>query len=189
MSEIPTKERSSGFSLTELVIVMSIVGILATIGIPTFKYVTASNRIASEINGLLGDLQFARSEAVKEGESVTVCIANTNGSGCSTSSNGAWQNGWIVFLDSNGDHIVQTGEAVLKIQPAFSSTDTFVASPATLTWVTYNRMGYGPTGNSATILIQLHDLTANSAWIRCLAVNPIGSAVTEKYGVGTPPCS
>jgi type IV fimbrial biogenesis protein FimT len=78
MNGMRCKRRDAGFTMTELIVVMMIIGILAAIGAPTFKYVTASNRIASEINGLLGDMQFARSEAVKEGQTVTVCASSNS---------------------------------------------------------------------------------------------------------------
>lgn len=186
---MPTPRHQAGFTMIELMVVVFIVALLAAIGTPTFKYVTASNRIASEINGLLGDLQFARSEAVKEGELVTVCIANAAQTGCLTTAGGAWQNGWIVFLDPNGNKAVDTGEAILRKQPAFTSTDTFLVTPTTFNAVTYNRMGYGPTGQAATINIQLHSAPVNNNWTRCLAINPVGNALTQKYGVGTPACS
>ena len=67
----------AGFTVTELVIVMTIVGILTAIGVPSYKYVTTSNRISSEINSLLGDMQFARSQAIKQGLTVTVCTSST----------------------------------------------------------------------------------------------------------------
>jgi len=139
-----------GFTMTELVTVMAIVAILAAIAVPSFKYVTASNRIASEINGLLGDMQFARSEAVKEGQSVTVCASVAPYTQCTGSPAGsAWQNGWIVFLDANTNQKVDAGEAVLRIQPAFSGTDAFVASTTAFSATTFNRMGYAPTGLAA----------------------------------------
>ncbi len=53
----------SGFTIIEFVVVMLIVGIIAAIGVPSFKYVTTSNRIASEINALLADMRYARTEA------------------------------------------------------------------------------------------------------------------------------
>jgi type IV fimbrial biogenesis protein FimT len=90
----------SGFNLFELLIVMSIVAIMAMIGIPSFKYVTAANRVSSEVNSLLGDMQYARSEAVKEGLPVTVCAsANPTATAPSCSGSNAWQTGWIVFSD------------------------------------------------------------------------------------------
>jgi type IV fimbrial biogenesis protein FimT len=190
MSEVLFKNRNSGFTMIELVMVITIVGILAAIGTPTFKYVTASNRIANEVNGLLGDMQFARSQAVKEGQSVTVCTS-TDGTSCAGTN--TWQGGWIVFLDSNGDQTRQSSEVVLRYQPAFTGSDTFVATTSGFSSATFNRMGYFPTG-STVIRVQLHDSTGNTAWTRCLAVNPIGSVLTEKYGenkfaIGTATCS
>ena len=69
--------REAGFNLLELLITMSVAAILLTIAVPSFRYVTNSNRIAGEVNGLLGDLQFARAEAIKEGRTVTVCVSWT----------------------------------------------------------------------------------------------------------------
>jgi type IV fimbrial biogenesis protein FimT len=175
--------------MTELVVVMLIVAILAAIGVPSFKYVTTSNRISSEVNMLLGDMQFARSEAIKEGMPVTVCIANAAGTGCLGAGTISWQNGWIVFLDSNASKQVNVGEAILRWVPAFTSTDTFVAQSATMWAVTFNRSGYAPTSLATTTTINLHDSTNNSSFTRCLAITPIGSPSTERYGVGTPACN
>jgi type IV fimbrial biogenesis protein FimT len=185
MSEMLSKRRSAGYNMMEVMMVTALVAVLATIAIPSFKYVTTSNRIAGEVNGLLGDMQFARSEAVKEGQSVTVCIS-TDSANCAGGAGGNWALGWIVFLDTNGDKQVQPAtEAVIRKQPAFSGTDTFVA-PAAFNALTFNRLGYAPT---AATVIKLHDSTNNVNWIRCLAVGPIGSVLTEKKGFGTPICN
>ena len=169
--------------------VMLIVGILAAIGTPSFKYVTTSNRISSEINGLLGDMQFARTEAIKEGQTVTICTSSAAVSYASCTGSNSWQLGWIVFLDSNGDQQVQPAtEAILRVQPAFNGTDTLVSS-VTYSATTFNRMGYAPTGQTSNITINLHDSTATPAWTRCLNITPIGYATTEQHGAGTPPCT
>ena len=64
--------------MVELIITMTIAGIVLTMGVSGYRYVTRSNRASSEINALLGDMQFARYEAVKEGEAVTICPASAS---------------------------------------------------------------------------------------------------------------
>src|SRR4051812_28919378 len=116
-----------GMSMIELLTVVSIVGILLGIGVPSFKYVTTSNRVSAEVNALLSDMQFARSEAVKEGQMVTVC-PSANQTQCDVNST-TWQNGWIVFSDINGNQQVANATNILRKQGAFTAAqDTFVSS-------------------------------------------------------------
>jgi type IV fimbrial biogenesis protein FimT len=168
--------------MMELLMVMVIAGILFAIGLPTFKYVTASNRIASELNGLVGDLQFARSEAVKSGVYVTVC-ASTDGATCANSN--TWNTGWIVFSDSNGDKTVNGPDVILRVQPNFTasgSTDTLVASSTSFTGVVFNREGFAATNVTAVVNLNLHSAPVNNQWTRCLAVSPVGAIIVEKVG-------
>jgi type IV fimbrial biogenesis protein FimT len=190
MRTIPYKRLSSGFTVTELVVVLVIVGILTAIGTPTFKYVTASNRISGEVNALLGDMQFARSEAIKNGATVSICTGTSTGTGstsgtCTQST--SWQGGWIVFLDLNGNGQFGTGDTVLRTQPAFTGSDTFTA-PANFYSITYNRMGYAPISSAVTI--NLHDSSSTSNFTRCLAITPIGGVSTMVYTTtGTLTCT
>jgi type IV fimbrial biogenesis protein FimT len=168
--------RQQGFSLTELVMVMAIVAILLSIGVPSYRYIANSYRMSSEVNGLLGDLMLARAEAIKEGQSVTVC-ASTNGTTCSGST--SWQRGWIVW--SNPNNVAQPPAGILRIQLKFTGTtpDTFIANNA-VSAVTYNREGFATTAAGfPNTTITLHDSTANAAWTRCLWISPQGTLTTE----------
>jgi type IV fimbrial biogenesis protein FimT len=167
-----TLNRQSGFTMVEMIMTVAVGSILLTIAIPSFRYVTNSNRIAAEINGLLGDLQFARSEAIKEGVSVSVCVSS-NGTACAGTN--TWQNGWIVMSSANN--------TVLRVQARFSSTDTFVANNAVGT-ITFNRDGYA-NGIANGTLIELHDSTNNHSWTRCLAINLSGLIASQTYGTTT----
>jgi type IV fimbrial biogenesis protein FimT len=172
--------RVSGYTMVELIITVMVGSILLTVAIPTFFWVTNSNRIAAEINGLLGDMQFGRAEAVKEGTPVTVCVSS-NGTSCGGVN--TWQSGWIVFSDVNGNAVVDPGDVILRIQAPFTSTDTFVASNA-VSAVTFNRDGYA-NGIAAGTLIELHDQTNNHNWTRCLAINLVGLIATQTYNTNS----
>jgi type IV fimbrial biogenesis protein FimT len=176
-----TGRTARGFTLLETVIVMGMVAILMAVAVPSYRYITNANRIAAEVNGLLGDLQFARAEAIKQGSTVTVCVSS-NGTSCSGSAVSTWQNGWVVFNDINNDHQINGGDAVLRTQATFTSSDTFVASPAS-GYITFNREGFASGGTAAAgMLISLHAITANSASTRCLNITFAGLMTVQTYG-------
>jgi type IV fimbrial biogenesis protein FimT len=176
--------------MIELLVVMTVAAILLALGVPSYRYVTYSNRVSSEINGLLGDLQYARSEAIKEGQTVTVCPANvtppTPPTACATSS--SWQNGWIVFSDINNNHTVASTANILRVSAAFTGSpqDTFVSND-NLTFVSFNREGFAtalPTALSGTptgyATITLHTTPNSAQWTRCLQIFTSGMMGTEK---------
>ena len=169
------KTTHAGFTMLELLMTIAIAAILAMIGIPSFRYVTNSNRIAGEVNGLLGDLQFARAEAIKEGQNVTVCVSAL---GASCDGTTTWQSGWIVYSNSTGTTIPLPA-SILRIQSTFTATDTFLASNG-VSSITFNREGYA-VGIANGTLVTLHDFTATTAWTRCVSVNLNGMSFTLKY--------
>lgn len=168
----------TGVTLVELITVIAIIGIMMVIGIPSFRYIDTSYRISGEANGLLGDLQFARAEAIKEGQTVTACVS-TDGATCAEG-NTDWQTGWIVFSDVNDDQTVDAGDTVLRVQATFTSTDTF--EPVTdLSAVTFNGEGFAlglPNGGTT---LTLHDATANPVWTRCLNISLVGMMSVQTH--------
>jgi type IV fimbrial biogenesis protein FimT len=180
-------KRQTGFSMTELMVVTAIVAILLGIGVPSYRYVTNSYRMSAEVNGLLGDLQYARSEAIKEGQTVTVCVS-TNGTQCTGGI--AWAGGWIVFSDVNGNATVGAGDVVLRVQGAFAGNvpDTFNATN-NVTAITYNREGFARTAAGfLTTTITLREQSANGAWTRCLVIAPATPLSTQTHQMNPGTC-
>jgi len=176
-------KRQAGFTIVELMTVAAIVAIGLAIAVPSYKYVTTSYRMSSEVNGLLGDLMYARAEAIKEGQGVTVCVSS-NGATCT---GGAWQNGWIVFSNPGGGVNPAAG-TILRVQAPFTGNppDTFVASSG-ITAVTYNREGFATTGAGfPNTIITLHNPTANVGYTRCLTISPQGLINTETNATSVP---
>lgn len=97
MANSITKPRQqSGFTLTELIITLALIGILLALAIPSFESLIASSRISTTTNDFHAALAQARSEAVRRGQRVTVCVS-ANGIQCTNA--GSWEQGWITFVD------------------------------------------------------------------------------------------
>lgn len=116
-----TSARNShkGFTLIELVIVVALIAIVAAYAVPSFGRLIESNRVSSTANGLLGALNYARSEAVKVGR--TVNIRPVDGA--------AWGSGLLVWLDADGDNTFDANEELRRF--ADISTGLTVTGSAT----------------------------------------------------------
>jgi len=160
----PSAHWERGVTLVELLVVISIIGILLAWAVPSFNLMIQRSRMSSEINGFVGDLQFARAEAIKRGLPVTLCPANAAYTGCAGSAN--WNTGWIVFNDPNGNNSVDTGEVVLRKQLAWRGTDTFVGNQK---FLSFSRDGFA-IGLSGSELIMLKTTPENTNLTRCVKV-------------------
>jgi type IV fimbrial biogenesis protein FimT len=184
MGLLRPRPRLAGFTLIETITVISIVGILFAIGVPSFRSIRAAGRVSTEINGLLGDLQFTRSEALKRGQTVTACVSS-DGAACVTSS--LWQRGWIVFSDADGDAVVDSGETVLRVQRPLNGGDSIVGG--TLSSITFNRDGFALNLPNAGVLMTLHDPSSNKTVTRCLAIAVSGMMATQTNNSAPSTCT
>ena len=108
------RQAQAGFSIIELMIVITIIGVLAGFAIPSFNEMIANNRRTTVVNELLSNVMLARAEAAKRGQTVSIC-ANTNGGGLSCTGGGNWDYGWMVFLDPNADGAIASTNDVITI--------------------------------------------------------------------------
>ncbi len=176
-SGLLSNRAARGFSLIQFMVTVTIVGILSAIAVPSYRFVTTTNRIAGEINNLLGDLQYARFQAIKQGQTVTIC-SSSNGTSCLTGTGTTWNTGWIVFNDTNGSGTVDAGDAVLRIQQPFNGTDTLVGGVSN---IKFNREGF-PIALTATATMTLHATPADTHSTRCIQIGINGQIISEKAG-------
>ena len=114
-----------GFTLIELVMGIAIVGILLTVGIPSFIALITNNRIVTQTNDFVSDLAHARAEAVRRNSRVTICRSN-DGATCVPSS--SWRDGWIVFTDPAIFGTLAVGETILRVRGAMPTGMTLAVA-------------------------------------------------------------
>jgi type IV fimbrial biogenesis protein FimT len=114
-----TFRKQQGFTLADLMIALTVMGITLSFAVPSFKTVINNNHRSGAINQLVSTMHVARSEAVTRNVQVTVC-PSTNGTSCSAT---AWKKGWLAFPDLDGDRQVDVNEAVISIGNEFESVD------------------------------------------------------------------
>jgi len=103
-------KNNRGFTLIELLVTVAVLIVLLVVGVPEYRRMTENNRQVAAINTIVGDLNLARTEAVKQGRTVTLC-GSDNGTACNTAN---WESGWIVFVNLNGDNVVDAGDVLIS---------------------------------------------------------------------------
>lgn len=122
--------RQAGFNIIEMMIAVAVLGLLLGFGVPGLQTLILNNRLTSQINLLSTSLALARSEAIKLNERVLVCVS-TNGTQCAAPDSGTtWDDGWLVFVDRNGDSNVDVGAPGTDDCAVGSTTDCILAAQA-----------------------------------------------------------
>jgi type IV fimbrial biogenesis protein FimT len=108
--------RQTGFTLVELLVTMSIVVILLTVGVSGLTTMVKRNTRAAEVNSMLGHLNFARAQAVMRARDITVCPVDTSdvAAGCVANTK-AWADGYAVIEAGSGE--------VLRVETATGRLD------------------------------------------------------------------
>ena len=155
------RHATTGFTLVEMMVAISVMAILTTIAIPSYQSTITSTRMRSEIGALLADLNFARSEAVKRGLSINICPPTSTGTACNPGITD-WSSGWVVLNTSQP----------LRISAGVTHGDKLIATTGTAP--TFTPAGYSFFSGTFT----LHDSNDDITQRRCINFS-VGFLVTQ----------
>jgi type II secretion system protein H len=95
-----TMRKNSGFSLMELMIIIAIMAVIATLAIPSMIGWRSRSQLQGAVGNLTSDLQIAKLMAIKESAFVVVDFPNANS--------------YRVFVDNDGNWSLDAGERLLQ---------------------------------------------------------------------------
>jgi type IV fimbrial biogenesis protein FimT len=147
---------SRGFTLPELLIVVTVAGVMLAAGVPSFVEFIKNQRVKTASFDLFSSLVVARSEAITRNTSVTITPASTAN----------WANGWtITYVDSGG--------ATIAVRDQASMPNITITGPTSVVY-----RGSGRLTGTATPQFQL---TATGATVttRCINVDLSGRPQTK----------
>ncbi|MEL6870129.1 MAG: GspH/FimT family pseudopilin [Pseudomonadota bacterium] len=103
----------TAFSLLELLVSLTIVGVVTAAGLPPLQRWTATRALDSAVFDLQRDLHHARLTAARTGHSIALC-PSLSARRCDAGA--TFDDGWISFINHDGDSPVQrdVDEPVLR---------------------------------------------------------------------------
>jgi type IV fimbrial biogenesis protein FimT len=110
-----SKHPSSGFTLIELGIALSVLAVILTAALPAMGRFMEQQRLTAAANGLVAHLQFARGQAISRNTIVSACPSE-DGRHCSGSNR--WDRGWIVYRDPQRRAQPERADDVLRVVAA-----------------------------------------------------------------------
>ncbi len=144
----PFRVSALGYSLVELMVVLSVVALLSALAAPSLKSWTDAQRMRSVSYDMVSDLLLARSEALKRGTTVQV-----------VPSGGTWVGGWRVLLAGGQQQISQRNRVGGGVQ--------VTAAPASVSFDLNGRV----ISNGSVVRFAISDGNQRR---RCISLDPSG---------------
>jgi len=127
-----------GVTLMELFVVMAVLAVLLGAALPGIQQWVDSARIGTLVRAFHTDLQLTRTEAIRRGERVVMCVAD---SPSSCSRHPGWHQGWLMFVDANNNAMLDEGETVLRHHGASPPGWTIRGNQPVARFVSYDPLG------------------------------------------------
>jgi type IV fimbrial biogenesis protein FimT len=185
LSKTATRRGSRGFTLLELMVTLTVAGILLGVGVPSFVDMVRNNRATANINELSTAFAIARSEAIRRGGNITVC-RSSDALTCGTD----WADGWIVAVDAAAsDTAAPVLGAILRVwgeMPGDATVTTRAAGTATdIAWVRFRPRGGVVTGAAMPLTLAVALAGCSGDQQRTLELNTVGRATATRTVCGT----
>jgi type IV fimbrial biogenesis protein FimT len=184
VSERPSHPGCRGFTLLELLVAVTATLVLLLVAAPSMSAVINSMKLTSASNNLLSHIYLARSEAIKRKGRVVLC-KSADGATCASS--GGWEQGWIVFHDSNNNGVIDAGELVIARQQSLPAALKLTGNQNVAKYVSFESSGstrlVGGGFQAGTLTLCRQSASANEA--RQIILNAVGRPRVQKLEIAS----
>lgn len=162
------------FTLIEMLVAIVLIAIILKLAIPAFTSFIQNNYSVTVATNLVTSLKYARSEAIKRNTPITICAtADTDFASCGS----AWNLGWIIFSDLNGNGALDVGsDTVLRIERLTGSGANVTPSTGT-TNLTFNNIGF-PNANASNVTFAISTTGCKGNYARNVKISLTGGVTT-----------
>jgi type IV fimbrial biogenesis protein FimT len=180
----PTEPRANaqprGFTLLEALMAMALLGILVSLAAPAMSGLKARHQLQGQAEAFFDSLVLARSEALRRQMRVSVCAQATE-SQCDAL--GRWQQGWLVFVDTNHNGLRDSQELLLEARGPVPLAVQVIVTNTVTSYFSYNAEGRSATAGGAFMSGTWRFCRADSGQGWRVVVNALGRPRTEAYDV------
>ncbi len=134
-----TGRYQNGFTVVELLVGISIVGILTAMALPSFSNFITELRVNNEISELNRLILTARNNAVNSGNNVIICPLSPK---CTNN----WHKEVSVFMDNNNDGDYDAADTIIKVKSAIQSGDKLQYAKNSLIYTPSGTLSGGAAG-------------------------------------------
>lgn len=157
-----------GFTLIELMVTVTILAVSMTLAAPSFSQLVSNYRLRGSAESVLNGVNLARAEAVRRNAQVGFALTGT-------------KSGWTVWVDANGDGVVDAGETVVQSRLDSETGGLSATSSNAATTVSFLPTGLVNVGGTHLTQVDMSSATTGTSTRR---INILGGGLIRMCDPG-----
>ena len=166
------RRRDAGFTLIELTITTAVLAICAGVALPSFAGFMEHQRTSAATSSLMSHMGLARMAAISRNQRAVLC-PSSDGASCEAGTD--WSQGWMLFLDEDGNRKPDGSDEILRVDLEPTSRHLRVVST-----VGRQQLRYLPDGRSAGTNLTISICNKGGELLGKVIVNNMGRPRSER---------